>query len=200
MLVYNEIFNLLQKLNESLNNILKYQNISSNDSKLEYFLHSLEKIRFEIYEQVDFLNTSNPENEINTINKDYRASLKENVLYLYIPEKLPTLKNKSSYVNKQIILNIARITKPYEKLFFNKFVIVIIKIYEKRKIWDTDNRTVKPIQDGLIHGGIIKDDNLFNCCYMVQGFYSDTPHIEVFVLEAHKILKFIDNNLPNINK
>ena len=49
-------------------------------------------------------------------------------------------------------------------MFFNKFVIVLIKIYEKRKIWDADNRTVKPIQDGLIHGGLIKDDNLFNCC------------------------------------
>ncbi len=118
----------------------------------------------------------------------------------YLLQKLPTLKNKSSYVNKQIILNIARITKQYEKLFFNKFVIVIIKIYEKRKIWDVDNRTVKPIQDGLIHGEIIKDDNLFNCCYMVQGFYSDTPHIEVFVLQADKILEFINKKLPNINK
>ena len=160
MLIYDEIYNLLQKLNESLNNILKYPNISSNNSKLEYFLHSLEKFRFEIYEQVDFLNTNNPENEIHTINQDYKANLKDNVLYLYIPEKLPTLKNKSSYVNKQIILNIARITKQYEKLFFNKFVIVIIKIYEKRKIWDVDNRTVKPIQDGLIHGGIITEDQL----------------------------------------
>ena len=48
MLIYDEIYNLLQKLNESLNNILKYPNISSNNSKLEYFLHSLEKFRFEI--------------------------------------------------------------------------------------------------------------------------------------------------------
>ena len=85
-------------------------------------------------------------------------------------------------------------------MYFNKFVVVIIKIYEKRKIWDVDNRTVKPIQDGLIHGGIIKDDNLFNCCYMVQGFYSDIPHIEVFVLQADKILEFINNKLPDINK
>ena len=35
---------------------------------------------------------------------------------------------------------------------------------------------------------------------MVQGFYSDTPHIEVYVLEANKILKFINDNLPNITK
>ena len=67
-------------------------------------------------------------------------------------------------------------------------------------VWDADNRTVKPIQDGLIHGGVIKDDNIFNCCYMVQGFYSDIPHIEVSVLEADKIINFIDSNLPNISK
>ena len=77
---------------------------------------------------------------------------------------------------------------------------MVVKIFEKRKVWDIDNRTVKPIQDGLIHGGVIRDDNLFNCCYMVQGFYSDTPHIEVSVLEADKIISFINNNLPNINK
>src|SRR5699024_11019522 len=99
-----------------------------------------------------------------------------------------------------IIFNIAEITKQYDKLFFDKYVIVIIKIFEKLKVWDADNRTVKPIQDGLIHGGVIKDDNIFNCCYMVQGFYSDIPHIEVSVLEADKIINFIDSNLPNISK
>lgn len=89
------------------------------------------------------------------IDNDYKATLEDNVLSLYIPEKLPYLKNRSSYAHKQIILNIAEITKPYERLFYDKFVIVVIKIFEKRKVWDVDNRTVKPIQDGLIHGGVI---------------------------------------------
>ena len=71
---------------------------------------------------------------------------------MYIPDKLPNLKNKSSYAHKNIILNIARTTRDYAGLFIDKFVIVIIKIFEKRKIWDADNRTVKPIQDGLIYG------------------------------------------------
>lgn len=200
MIIPNELYNSLQGLNESLNNILKYPYISSNDKKLELFLYALEKRRFEIYEQVQFFNDTNPENEIHFVNNDYKAILKDNVLSLYIPEKLPNLKNRSSYAHKQIILNIAKITKPYQKLFYDKFVFVIVKIFEKRKIWDVDNRTVKPIQDGLIHGGVIRDDNLFNCCYMVQGFYSDTPYIEVSVLEADKIIKFIDNQLPNITK
>ena len=200
MQIPNELYNLLENLSKSLNNVLKYPYISSADKNLERFLYTLEKWRFKIYEQVRFLNDITEDNEIYFIDHEYKANLKDNVLSLYIPEKLPNLKNRSSYAHKQIILNIAEITKPYERLFYDKFVIVVIKIFEKRKVWDVDNRTVKPIQDGLIHGGVIRDDNLFNCCYMVQGFYSDIPHIEVSVLEADKIISFINNNLPNINK
>lgn len=199
MQIRNELYHSLQSLNESLNNLLTDACLSPTDSKLERFLYTLEKQRFEIYEQVRFLNNITEGNEIHFIDNDYKATLKDNVLSLYIPEKLPNLKNRSSYVHKQIILNIAKITKSYERLFYDKFVIVVIKIFEKRKVWDVDNRTVKPIQDGLIHGGVIRDDNLFNCCYMVQGFYSDTSHIEVSVLEAAKIINFINNNLPDIN-
>ncbi len=200
MQIRNELYYSLKSLNKSLNNLLTDACLSPTDSKLERFLYILEKQRFEIYEQVRFSNDNTEGNEIHFIDNDYKATLKDNVLSLYIPEKLPNLKNRSSYAHKQIILNIAEITKPYERLFYDKFVIVVVKIFEKRKVWDVDNRTVKPIPDGLIHGGVIRDDNLFNCCYMVQGFYSDTPHIEVFVLEADKIINFINNNLPNINK
>ena len=200
MLIPNELYNLLQKLNVSLNTVLKFPYISGTEKKLERFLYNLEKIRFEIYEQVRYLNNNMLDNEIHFIDNDYKANLQDGVLSLYIPEKLPNLTNRSSYAHKQIIFNIAEITKQYDKLFFDKYVIVIIKIFEKRKVWDADNRTVKPIQDGLIHGGVIKDDNIFNCCYMVQGFYSDIPHIEVSVLEADKIINFIDSNLPNISK
>ena len=200
MLIPNELYNLLQKLNVSLNTVLKFPYISGTEKKLEIFLYNLEKIRFEIYEQVRYLNTNMLDNEIHFIDNDYKANLQDGVLSLYIPEKLPNLTNRSSYAHKQIIFNIAEITKQYDKLFFDKYVIVIIKIFEKRKVWDADNRTVKPIQDGLIYGGVIKDDNIFNCCYMVQGFYSDIPHIEVSVLETAKIINFIDSNLPNISK
>ena len=200
MQIESELYNSLQCLNNSLNNLLKDSYISPTDSKLEKFLYILEKKRFEIYEQVRFLNDITKENEIHFIDNNYKANLKDNVLSLYIPEKLPTLKNISSYAHKQIILNIASITKPYKKLFYDKFVIVIVKIFDKKKVWDVDNRTVKPIQDGLIHGGVIKDDNLFNCCYMVQGFYCDIPHIEVSILEADEILNYINNHLPDINK
>lgn len=180
MLIEKELYNSLQNLSKSLNNVLKYPSLSPSDKILENFLYSLEKRRFEIYEQVRFYNKTTCDNKIPIIDNEYKANFETGVLSIYIPEKLPTLKNISSYAHKQIILNVAEVTKPYAKLFYEKFVIVIIKIFDKRKVWDVDNRTVKPIQDGLVHGGVIKDDNLFNCCYMVQGFYSDTPHIEVY--------------------
>lgn len=138
MLIPNELYNLLQKLNVSLNTVLKFPYISGTEKKLELFLYNLEKIRFEIYEQVRYLNTNMLDNEIHFIDNDYKANLQDGVLSLYIPEKLPNLTNRSSYAHKQIIFNIAEITKQYDKLFFDKYVIVIIKIFEKRKVWDAD--------------------------------------------------------------
>lgn len=200
MTIPNELYNLLQKLNKYLGEVLKYPYISGTEKKFERFLYGLEKIRFEIYEQVRYFNKIALDDEIYCIDNDYKANLQDGILSLYIPEKLPNLANRSSYAHKQIIFNISEITRPYEKLFYDKFVIVVIKIFEKRKVWDADNRTVKPIQDGLIYGGVIRDDNIFNCCYMVQGFYSEIPHIEVSILEADKIIDFVNSNLPNINK
>ena len=69
--------------------------------KLEIFLYNLEKIRFEIYEQVRYLNNNILDNEIHFIDNDYKANLQDGVLSLYIPEKLPNLTNRSSYAHKQ---------------------------------------------------------------------------------------------------
>ncbi len=98
-------------------------------------------------------------------------------------------------LGKRITNNIARITRKYERLFYDKFTITIIKIYDDGKIWDVDNRNVKPIQDGLIHGKIIKDDNIYCSCYMVQGYYSDKPYVEVYVLPADEITKIINQKI-----
>lgn len=56
MQIPNELYNLLENLSKSLNNVLKYPYISPTDKKLERFLYGLEKCRFEIYEQVNLLN------------------------------------------------------------------------------------------------------------------------------------------------
>lgn len=107
MQIENELYYSLQGLNNSLSDLLKDFYLSPTNSKLERFLYTLEKKRFEIYEQVRFLNDITEGNEIHFIDNDYKATLKDDVLYLYIPEKLPNLKNRSSYAHKQIILNIA---------------------------------------------------------------------------------------------
>ena len=82
MQIPNKLYNSLENLNKALNNVLKYPYISPNDKKLERFLYGLEKWRFEIYEQVKFLNDTSLANEIHFINNEYKASLKDNVLYL----------------------------------------------------------------------------------------------------------------------
>ena len=91
--------------------------------------------------------------------------------------------------------NISREVRKYPELFYDKCVMVIIKIYDDAKIWDVDNRNVKPIHDGLIHGRIIKDDNIYCSCYMVQGYYSDRPHTEVYVIAADEITNIINKKI-----
>ena len=98
-------------------------------------------------------------------------------------------------LGKRITNNIARITRKYEGLFYDKFTMTIIKIYDNTKIWDADNRNVKPIQDGLIHGKVIKDDNIYCSSYMVQGYYSDEPHTEVYVIAADEITNIINKKI-----
>ena len=98
-------------------------------------------------------------------------------------------------LGKRIANNISRIVRKYKELFYDKYVMVIIKIYDDTKIWDADNRNVKPVQDGLIHGKVIKDDNIYCTCYMVQGYYSDKPYAEVYVLPADEITKIINKRI-----
>lgn len=91
--------------------------------------------------------------------------------------------------------NISREVRKYPELFYDKSVMIVIKIYDDTKIWDADNRNVKPIHDGLIHGRIIKDDNIYCSSYMVQGYYSDEPHTEVYVIAADEITNVINKKI-----
>ena len=190
----DKLYYELNQLNKALETILN-RNYKDVDA-IKDFLYLLEWKRTEIYDQIKIYNETTDNKKIHTINKDYNASIMNDMLYIHIPEKLPTLKNISSYTHKQIILNVSEVTSKYKGLFYDEYVIIIIKIYDKEKVWDTDNRTVKPIQDGLVNAGVIKDDNFKNSCYMVQGFYSTEPYIDVFVLKAKNILEFINKKLP----
>ena len=40
-----------------------------------------------------------------------------------------------------------------------------------------------------------KDDNIYCTCYMVQGYHSDKPHTEVYVLSAEEITRIINKRI-----
>lgn len=105
----------------------------------------------------------------------YEDVRKENLWYKFMEEE--TIKSISNNYTAHLEDNVLKIYIPE---------------YDDTKIWDADNRNVKPIQDGLVHGKIIKDDNIYCASYMVQGYYSDTPHIKVFVAPADEITKIIN--------
>lgn len=193
-----------EKIIESIKKIEKISNEvvqtkeNLEDEKLERYFCNLEKARMDMYEEVmqrnlwiEFDGGKGTE----FIDYNYKAKVENEILKIHIPEKIPPIKKGASYTQKRITSNIARITRKYEGLFYDKFAMTIIKIYDNGKIWDADNRNVKPVQDGLIHGKVIKEDNIYCSCYMVQGYYSDKPHIDVYVIPADEITKIINKKL-----
>ena len=186
-----ESIDKIQKLN--LKTLYSKEKIENED--IEKYFYEFEKARTNMYEEAKqanlWLEFSDME-PVKYLNQDYKVELENNILKLHIPEKVPPIKRGFYYTQKHIIDNIANAVKKYKGIFYEKQVIVIIKIYDDVKIWDADNRNVKPIQDGLVHGKIIRDDNIYCASYMVQGYYSDKPHIEVFVVPSEEITKIIN--------
>ena len=192
-----EIIESIKKI-EKISNELIQTKEKIKDEELERYFCKLEKERMDMYDAVmqenlwkDFMG----DEVTDFIDYDYKAKLEDDILKIHIPEKIPPIKKGASYTQKRITSNIARMTRKYEGLFYDKFTMTIIKIYDDGKIWDVDNRNVKPIQDGLIHGKVIKDDNIYCSCYMVQGYYSDKPYVEVYVIPADEITKIINQKL-----
>ena len=168
------------------------------DEELEMYFYKFEKIRMDMYDEVrqrnmwlEFMNDKGTE----FIDYAYKEKVEDDILKIYIPEKIPSIKKGVNYIQKQITYNVSKVTNKFSGLFYDKFVMVIIKIFDDTKIWDADNRNVKPIHDRLINGKVIKDDNIYCSCYMVQGYYSDRPHAEVYVLSADDITRIINKKI-----
>ena len=192
-----KIIKSIERIGDLSNKLLQTKEEVTNE-KLEKYFIKFEKNRMDMYDYVKqanlWLNFIDEEG-IKAINTEYKATLENNILKIYIPEKLPSIKQGINYVQKQIAYNISNVIKQYKGLFYDKFTMTIIKVYDSGKIWDADNRNVKPIQDGLINGKVIRDDNIYCSCYMVQGYYSDKPHIDVYVIDAEEITKIINQKL-----
>ena len=192
-----EIIESIEKIKDISEKLLKTKE-EIKDEELEKYFYKLEKTRMDMYDAVrqrnmwlEFMDDKGTE----FIDYDYKAKVEEDILKIYIPEKIPSIKRGANYIQKQITYNVSKVTNQYEGMFYDKFVMVIIKIYDDTKIWDTDNRNVKPIHDGLIDGKVIKDDNIYCTCYMVQGYHSDKPHTEVYVLSAEEITRIINKGI-----
>lgn len=192
-----EIIEAVEKIKDISEKLLKTKE-EIKDEELEKYFYKLEKTRMDMYDAVrqrnmwlEFMDDKGTE----FIDYDYKAKVEDDILKIYIPEKIPSIKRGVNYIQKQITYNISKVTNQYEGMFYDKFVMVIIKIYDDTKIWDTDNRNVKPIHDGLIDGKVIKDDNIYCTCYMVQGYHSDKPHTEVYVLSAEEINRIINKRI-----
>ena len=161
---------------------------------IENYLRNLEKTRWEIFSKLKINNKDKTEKEkIDYINNNYKATLKNEILKIYIPETLPKYKNISNYAYKNIMLSTAECIKDYRGLFNKELTFVIVVIHEKQVNMDIDNKYVKPIIDALVLQGIIKDDNISNMFYLAQG-KNDTkkPYTEVFIMSGKYIADWIE--------
>ena len=180
-------------LNKETSHILKSNIVT--DYRLENFFKSLEKARYNLLNEIKVYNKNVEfeQEKLSTIDADYKTEIKGNTLNIYVPETLPSYKHMKTHSYKRILLNIAEITKPYKDMFTGP-VFIIIKIFDNFIGWDVDNRTIKPVADGLITSGVIADDTMDKMCYMVIGGYSETPHTEISV-ENTNILRLCGRNL-----
>lgn len=191
MIISDKLLTELVSLEENIHSIVQNKNI--NDIQLEAFLRNLEKRRYNILTQIKLYNKTveYSTERIKNISDEYKAEAKDNILKIYIPEPMPSYKNLKTHAFKNILLNIAEITKPYSNMFDEK-IFIYIKIFDNIKGWDIDNKFIKPISDALILSGVIQDDNIDKMFYIVKGEFSEIPHTEVYILDAKNSIKFLE--------
>ena len=195
MIISDKLLNELVSLEENIH-LLVENNKKINDIQLEAFLRNLEKRRYNILTQIKLYNKTveYKTERIKNISDEYKAEVKDNILKIYIPEPMPSYKNLKTHAFKNILLNIAEITKPYANMF-TEGVFIYIKIFDNIKGWDIDNKSIKPISDALISSGVIQDDNIDKMFYCVKGEFSEIPHTEVYISDAKNIIKILENSV-----
>lgn len=195
MIISDKLLNELVSLEENIH-LLVENNKNINDIQVEAFLRNLEKRRYNILTQIKLYNKTveYKTERIKNISDEYKAEVKDNILKIYIPEPMPSYKNLKTHAFKNILLNIAEITKPYANMF-TEGVFIYIKIFDNIKGWDIDNKSIKPISDALISSGVIQDDNIDKMFYCVKGEFSEIPHTEVYISDAKNSIKILENSV-----
>lgn len=189
----NQFLENLKKLKDETEKTLLNSNMLDNKKKEEY-LRNLEKIRIEIFESINLENKYSNTEEIDYNNQHYTVEEKQGILRIIVPEVLPKYKNVSNPAYKNIMLNVAKVTKEYKDMFNEKLTFVMIIVHEKQKNMDIDNKFVKPVIDALVMSQVIKDDNFSNMFYATLG-KNDTikPYTEVYILDGKYLLDWIYN-------
>ena len=187
----------LEEFKKSIDFLLKNNNVI-DENNISKFLFELEKHRFNFFEETRMLNAKNKDIDIQSINNQYKVDYHKN-LKIYIPEVLPKFKNIGNYTYKNILFNVTNITKKYKNLYKNKPICVYIEVFDNKKenCWDIDNKTIKPIIDGLVESKVIEDDSISKMFYCVKGTSDKIPHTEVTIFEAKKFLKWIKKQIEN---
>lgn len=190
MIINEKINKQLKVLNNQIENTIKSNSLT--DMQVESFLLNFEKVRYNLLAEIKEYN-KNVEFEyekIKTIDDNYKAELKDNILKIYVPETLPSFKNLKTHTYKRILLNVAEITKEFKGLFSNE-VFIYIKVCNNIEGWDIDNKYVKPIADALIISGVIEDDNMSKMFYCAKGEFSEIPHTIIYVLDSKNVGQFL---------
>ena len=190
MILNEKISKQLKILNNQIERITNNNNLTN--MQIESFLLNFERVRYNFLAEIK-ANNRNVEFEyekIKTIDDNYRAELKDNILKIYVPETLPSFKNLKTHTYKRILLNVAEITKEFKGLFSNE-VFLYVKVFDNIHGVYIDNIYIKPIADALIISGVIQDDNMSKMFYSAKGEFSETSHTEIYVLDSKNIEQFL---------
>lgn len=197
-----EFLENLGQVKEEIDKVL-LKSYMLDDKVKENCLKNLEKLRYEVINSLELQNKYiETNNDVDIVNKHYKVKQRDGILQILIPEVLPKYKNISHPAYKNIMLNVAKVTKDYKNMFKEKLTFVIIVVHEKQKNMDIDNKFIKPIVDGLVMSKVIKDDNFSNMFYLALG-KNDTikPYTEAFVLDGKYIAEWIfeiQNKFENV--
>ena len=185
----------LEELKKDTDFIINNKNFIT-DKNISNYLFSLEKHRFNLLNEVRINNSYELGERIESINDKYKVDYHK-YFRIYIPEVLPKYKYIENYAYKNILLNVDEVTKNYKNLYKNKKVCIYIEVFDnkKKENWDIDNKTIKPIIDGLVSSKVISDDSISKMFYCVKGDFDKTPHTEVTIFEAKKFLKWIQKQV-----
>ena len=102
-----ELLTELEDLRDETEFILNNEEIVEN-KHIENYLRSLERIRYNIFNKIKLRDKYeiNENEKINYLNKNYKTTIENGILKIFIPEVIPKYKNINNYAYKNIMFNV----------------------------------------------------------------------------------------------